>query len=394
MGPLAGVKVLELAGIGPAPFCGMMLADLGADVVRIERGMAAPGAPAETDPLLRSRRSVALDLKSEAGVAAFLRLVEGASVLIEGFRPGVMEKLGLGPESCLRRNPRLVYGRVTGWGQEGPLAAAAGHDINFIALAGVLNLIGPAGGKPIPPLNLVGDFGGGGMLLLAGVLAALFDAERSGRGQVIDAAMVDGALALLAMSFGFRAQGRGEFRDSTGESLLAGAAPYYDSYQTSDGRYLAIGAIEPEFYARLLDALGLDRQRYGRLGYPALDAATRRAWPELREAIASVIATRTRDEWSERLRDFDACVAPVLTLAEATRHPQLVARGSLLESGGVLQNAPAPRFSRSQVEHIRAPRRAGEDTKQILAEAGLESMEIERLIAAVSAPSTAPKEPG
>jgi alpha-methylacyl-CoA racemase len=373
MGPLQGLKVVEIAGIGPGPFAAMMLADMGADVVRIERAAAPAGAPAPLDCLLRSRRSVALDLKHEAGVETLLHLVDGADVLLEGFRPGVMERLGAGPEVCLERNARLVYGRMTGWGQEGPLAPTAGHDINYIALTGALHLIGERGRQPVPPLNLVGDFGGGGMMLLAGVLAALLEAGRSGRGQVVDAAMTDGSIALLAFFFAQRALNP-DFRDATGEDMLAGAAPYYGTYETLDGRYLAIGAIEPQFYALLLEKLGVDR-RHLVAGFPA----TRKHWDEARVAIAAAVKSRTRAEWEAIFSGSDACVAPVLSLEEAARHPHNVARGSFVTVDGVEQNAPAPRFSRSRSTPPRAPRPAGADTEAVLREAGFTPERLEAL---------------
>ena len=373
MGPLHGLKVIEIAGIGPAPFCAMMLADMGADVVRIERASGPQLPPFMHDPLLRNRRSVALDLKRPDGVATLLTLVDGADVLIEGFRPGVAERLGIGPDVCRQRNRKLVYGRMTGWGQDGPLARVAGHDINYIALSGALHLIGEAGRKPVPPLNLVGDFGGGGMLLLAGILAALLESRQSGEGQVVDAAMVDGAVALLGMFFGFRAAG--VFKDATGEEMLAGAAPYYGTYETRDGKFVAIGAIEPEFFVLLLEKLGLDRNRWAKAGFPA----GREEWPALGAAIAEAVKTRTRDEWSQIMEGTDACFAPVLSLAEAARHPHNVARGTFIEVNGVEQNAPAPRFSRTRSATPCAPRRPGADTDAVLAEAGLTAEEIARL---------------
>ena len=372
MGPLHGVKVIELAGIGPAPFCAMMLADMGAEVIRIDRAAAPPGTR-ETDCLLRNRRSMALDLKHPDAIETLLRLVERADALIEGFRPGVMERLGLGPDACLARNPRLVYGRMTGWGQTGPLAHAAGHDINYIALTGALNLIGERGRKPVPPLNLVGDFGGGAMMLLAGVLAALLEAGRSGRGQVVDAAMTDGTVALLGIFFSQRAAYR-DFQDSTGGEMLAGAAPYYGTYETRDGKYLAIGAIEPQFYALLLEQLGLD-PKFRAAGFPA----SRTGNDEVRAAIAAAVKTRTRDEWAQVFEGTDACVAPVLTLAEAARHPHNVARGTFVTVEGIEQHAPAPRFSRSSAAPITPPRAAGADTTSVLHEAGFSDAEIERL---------------
>jgi alpha-methylacyl-CoA racemase len=385
MGPLHGVRVVELAGLGPAPFCGMLLADLGADVVLVEREAARAGAAPPKDPLQRSRRSIVLDLKHPDGLAALLDLVADADVLIEGFRPGVAERLGFGPDACFARNPRLVYGRMTGWGQDGPLAPRAGHDLNYVAASGALHLIGPRGGKPVPPLNLVGDFGGGGMLLAVGVLAALHAAKRSGRGQVIDAAMIDGAAAQLAMQYGFRAEGRGEFADATGESLLAGGAPYYDTYETKDGRYLAIAAIEPPFYAEMLRRLGLDPARYAGVGWPALDASARERWPALREAIATAVRTRTRDEWAEAFAGADACVSPVLALAEAERDPHHVARGTHVAVDGVVQNAPAPRFGRTPLDPPRAPRVPGADTAAVLADAGYSPARIAALRASGAA---------
>jgi alpha-methylacyl-CoA racemase len=381
MGPLHGTRILELAGIGPVPFCCMMLGDLGAEVVRIERAAAADPEPPPRDPLLRNRRSIALDLKAPQGVDTLLRLVEGAHVLVEGFRPGVAERMGIGPDICLARNPRLVYGRMTGWGQDGPLAQSAGHDINYIALAGVLHLIGERGGRPVVPLNLVGDFGGGGMLLAVGVLAALLRAARTGRGEVVDAAMLDGSIALLAMFFGLRAAG--VFRDATGENFLGGGAPWYDTYATRDGRYVAIGAIEPQFFSRLLERLGLDPQRFASAGFPALDAATMRdRWPALREAIAAAFLTRTQAEWCGIFGTSDACFAPVLTVEEAARHPHNVARHAFVHVEGVLQNAPAPRFGEAPLPFPQAPRRAGEDTDAVLREAGFASAEIDALRAA------------
>ena len=353
-----------------------MLADLGAEIVRVERASARPSESAPPDPLLRNRRSIALDLKNAAAVEVVLTLLERADVLIEGFRPGVLERLGLGPDVCLARNPRLVYGRMTGWGQDGPLAPAAGHDINYIALSGALHLIGTPGGKPVPPLNLVGDFGGGGMLLAFGVLAALLESRQSGRGQVVDAAMVDGSAALLAMFYGMRA--RGMFQDATGTNFLAGAAPYYDTYRTKDHKYVAIGALEPQFFAQLLDKLGLDWQRYKRVGFPVVDPATKE-WAELRSAIAAAVASRTRDEWCRIMEGTDACFAPVLTVEEAARHPHNVARETFVTVNGVEQNAPAPRFSRTPSQTPEAPRRAGEDTDAVLTDAGFTEGQIAEL---------------
>jgi alpha-methylacyl-CoA racemase len=380
MGPLNGLKVIELAGIGPAPFCAMMLADMGAQVVRIERTAPREESPSR-DPLLRSRRSVALNLKSHGGIAAALRLIETADVLIEGFRPGVAERLGLGPDVCLERNPRLVFGRVTGWGQDGPLALVAGHDINYISLTGALHLIGPAGGKPTPPLNLIGDFGGGGMLLLSGILAALFETRHSGQGQVVDAAMVDGTVAMLGMMFGMRADHY--FRDATGENILAGGAPFYDSYATLDGKYISIAALEPQFYALLLDKLGIAEPQFHGLDVRSmLQPEARARWPALREELTRIFKSRTREAWCDLLEGSDVCFAPVLSLDEAARHPHNVARQTFIDVDGVVQNAPAPRFSRTQNAPPTAARHAGADTLLVLREAGFSSGEIERLRAA------------
>ncbi len=334
-GPLADLKVVEMAGIGPAPFCAMLLADLGADVVRITR----PGARVEPrDVTTRSRRALALDLRDAAGVAAAQQLVDRADILIEGFRPGVMERLGLGPDECLQRNARLVYGRMTGWGQHGPLAQAAGHDINYIAISGALHAIGRAGEAPVPPLNYVGDFGGGGMLLMVGVLAALHEARRSGQGQVVDAAMTDGAALLSAFMYGFKAAGR--WSNQRGENMLDGGAHFYDTYACADGKYIAIGAIEPQFYAELRERCGIQD--------PVFDAQMDPArWPLLKLKLADVFRTRTRDEWCALLEGSDACFAPVLDWDEAPQHAHNRARETFVETGGVVQPAPAPRFSRT-----------------------------------------------
>jgi alpha-methylacyl-CoA racemase len=336
-GPLAGLRVLELAGIGPGPFCCMMLADLGAEVLRIDRPDGPPGGhPA--DVLGRGRRSVAMNLKSPAAIAAVLGLVGRADVLVEGFRPGVMERLGLGPAACHARNPRLVYGRMTGWGQDGPLAQAAGHDITYIALTGALWSMGRAGERPVPPLNLVGDFGGGGMLLAYGIMAALFEAGRSGQGQVVDAAMTDGSATLMGGFFGLLAQGR--WRNARESNMLDGACPYYDTYECADGKFVAVGALEPQFFALLLDGLGLDAARFADRTDPA-------RWPAMRDEFAAIFRTRPRDEWAAAFDGTDACVVPVLDLEEAPRHPHNAARGTFLARGGAMQPAPSPRFSRT-----------------------------------------------
>ncbi|HUI60679.1 MAG TPA: CaiB/BaiF CoA-transferase family protein [Steroidobacteraceae bacterium] len=377
MGPLSGMKVIELAGIGPAPFCAMMLADAGAEVIRIERASAPAAAPAPVDPLLRNRRSIALDLKNPEARTVVLRLVESAEALIEGFRPGVTERLGIGPEVCLGRNPRLIYGRMTGWGQQGPLAQAAGHDINYISLAGALNMIGPAGGKPVPPLNLIADFGGGGMLLAFGVLAGVLEARRSGKGQVIDAAMVDGVAAMMGIFFAMNTQG--VVRDATGQDMLAGGAPWYDTYLTKDGRTVSIAAIEPQFFRLLLQKLELDVERFAHLGYPAIGDDARQEWPALREAITAAFASRTRDEWCRILEGTDACFAPILSLAEAPRHPHNMARRTFIEVGGIPQNAPAPRFSATVPAPVQPPHPSGADTEAVLREVGYSTADIARL---------------
>jgi alpha-methylacyl-CoA racemase len=373
MGPLAGYRVVELAGIGPGPFCAMMLSDMGAEVLRVDRrGDADLGL--DVDPrfsvLERGRRSVAIDLKTPAGVAAVKRLVAQADALIEGFRPGVMERLGLGPEDCLAVNPRLVYGRMTGWGQDGPMAHAAGHDINYIALAGVLHSIGPRGGRPVPPLNLVGDFGGGGMYLAFGIVCALLEATRSGQGQVVDAAMVDGAASLAAAVFGLRAMGI--WTDERGDNILDSGSPWYDVYETRDGKYVAIGSIEKRFYQELLDRTGLA----GEALPPQRDKAR---WPELRARLTEVFKQKTREEWCAIMEGSDVCFAPVLSMAEAARHPHNQARGTFVEVDGVPQPAPAPRFSRSKPAIQRPPSRRGEHTEPALGDWGFSAADIAAL---------------
>ncbi len=340
-GPLAGLRVVELPGLAPTPFACMMLADLGADVVRVDRPAGSPVsgvAPPLSGPLQRGRRSVVLDLKDSAGVRDLLRLARSADVLVEGFRPGVAERLGFGPAVCHELNPRLVYGRLTGWGQDGPLASAAGHDIDYLAVAGALEPIGPADRPPVVPLNYVADFGGGGMLLVAGVLAALHERERSGLGQVVDAAMVDGSALMTVLVRGMHAAGL--WPGARGNNVLDGGAPWYATYATADGTFVAVGAIEPSFYAALLDGLGLSAQDLpGQLD--------RRGWPVLRERFARVFAGRTRAQWQAVFEGTDACVAPVLSPWEAHLHPHNAARGVFVEVDGVQQPAPAPRFSRT-----------------------------------------------
>jgi alpha-methylacyl-CoA racemase len=365
-GPLAGIRVLELAGIGPGPFAGMMLADMGADVVRVDRVKAPTlGVSGLGDVLDRGRRSIRVDVKSPEGLDLVLRLVEASDVLIEGYRPGVTERMGLGPDDCLARNPRLIYGRMTGWGQDGPYAHTAGHDLNYIALAGVLDHVGRAGGPPTPPLNLVGDFGGGGMLLAFGVVAALVERATSGRGQVIDAAMVDGASLLMAFF-------RGGSLGPRGTNVLDSGAPFYDVYECADGRYVSIGSIEPPFYAELRERLGLDDPIWER----QLDVE---AWPEQKAQLAAVIRAKTRDEWSALLEGTDVCFAPVLSMDEAPSHPHLAARGTFAEAGGVVQPTPAPRFSRTPGALPPPSAGAGSHTDAVLAELGLDEATITKL---------------
>ena len=345
MGPLQGIRAIELAGIGPGPFCGMMLSDMGAEVICIERIGARRR---RRDVLARNRRSIAVDLKRPQGVELVLELVATADALFEGFRPGVAERLGLGPEDCMARNERLVYGRVTGWGQDGPLAHAAGHDINYIALAGALHAIGERGGKPVVPLNLIGDFGGGGMLLAFGLVCALLEASRSGKGQVVDAAMVDGTAALMALFFSLAGRG---FTDRRGENLLDGGAPFYNTYQTRDGKHIAIGAIEPRFHAELLRLAGLEAEQFG----ARMDAAN---WADAKDALAAVFETRTRDEWCALLEGSDACFAPVLSLFEAPQHPHNRQRGTFVrDRRRNAAGAAPPRFSRSRaaISHAAPP---------------------------------------
>ena len=374
MGPLAGLRIVELASIGPGPMCAMLLADLGADVVRVDRiepsGLGI-GMNPQFDVCARNRRSIALDLKREEARAVVLRLVEQADVLIEGYRPGVAERLGLGPDVCLARNARLVYGRMTGFGQSGPLAQSAGHDINYIALTGALHAIGPAGAAPVPPLNLIGDYGGGALYLAFGLMAALYERERSGRGQVVDAAMVDGASSLMSIFHGMLAAGRWD-ATQRGANLLDGGAPFYGTYATSDGRHVALGALEPKFFAEFAQSIGLD-ERFVKRQYDS------RLWPEMREAIAAKFATRTRDDWARQFEQGDACVAPVLSLREAPMHPHAQARGAFVEVAGVMQSAPAPRLSRSRADTPRPPREAGSDGEAVLIEAGFSAAEVNTL---------------
>ena len=370
MGPLSGLRVIEMAGIGPGPYAAMLLADLGADVLRIDRPNAT-SMNADKDVLNRGRRSVAVNLKHADGVAAVLRLVERADVLLEGYRPGVMERLGLGPDECSARNPRLVYGRMTGWGQEGPLASTAGHDINYIALSGVLHNIQRAGERPMPPLNLVGDFGGGSMFLVLGVLAALWEAQRSGEGQVVDAAMVDGAPSLMTMEYAFAAMGIWD-TEHPGTNMLDTGAPFYDVYECADGRFLSVGAIETQFYAELIKGLGLD-------GEDLPHQLDRSQWPALRARFTEVIRSKTRDEWWSVFEGTDACVAPVLSPSEAFEQPHMRERGTFVDAWGIRQPGPVPRFSRTPGGLDRPPSPPGADTDEGLRAWGFDDGELVKL---------------
>lgn len=374
MGPLKGIKVVEFAALGPAPMGAMLLADLGAEVLRIERKTTVNGRPTadlfdpKIDILNRSRRVVALDMKKPEAIETALRLIEQADVLIEGFRPGVMERLGVGPEVCLARNPRLVYGRMTGWGQTGTLAHAAGHDINYLSLSGALHAIGEKGGKPVAPLNLVADCGGGAMLLAMGVLAGVISARNTGRGQVVDAAMTDGAAVLMSMMYTLKAMG--QWTQERGSNLLDGGAHFYDTYQCSDGKWLSVGAIEPQFYALLLEKTGIDD--------PAFKAQWDRSqWPELKEKLAAVLVTQSRDAWCAIFEGTDACVAPVLDMDEAPTHPHNLSRGTFIDVAGVTQPAPAPRFSGTPAGQPTAPQPDGD--AQVLTDWGFSADEQERL---------------
>jgi alpha-methylacyl-CoA racemase len=366
-GPLSGLKVLEFAGIGPGPFCGMLLSDLGADVVRIDRKGAGRGSPA--DVTARGRRSVAMDLKSAAAVEACLTLMASADATFEGFRPGVMERLGLGPDVALARNPKLVYGRMTGWGQTGPWSQAAGHDMNYIAITGALGAIG-TGEKPIPPLNLVGDFGGGALYLAFGLLAAIIHARATGQGQVVDCAMSDGAASLMAMFYGMKAAG--VWQDGRRANLLDGGAHFYDTYRCADGGWISIASIEPQFYALLLEKTGVSD--------PELKSQMDRgSWPEKREKLAAVIATKTRDEWCAIMDATDVCFAPVLDMNEAPRHPHNAARQTFVEVAGVIQPAPAPRFSATPGAVAGPPPAVGAHNAQALGDWGFSAADVAAL---------------
>ena len=375
MGPLHGIKVVEFAALGPCPMAAMILADLGAEVVRIERKLppgAKPGSELfdpRIDILNRSRRVVTLDLKKPEGIAAARQLIAGADILVEGFRPGVMERLGLGPDEALKANPRLVFGRMTGWGQTGPLANAAGHDINYLSLSGALHAIGEPGRKPVVPLNLVADCGGGAMLLVVGVLAALTEARNSGQGQVVDAAMTDGSALLMTMMYTLKAMG--EWTQQRGSNLLDGGAHFYDTYRCRDGKYISIGPIEPQFYALFLAKTGLTDPDFSQQW-------DRARWPELKARLAAHLETRSRDEWCQLLEGSDACVAPVLDMDEAPEHPHNRARGTFIEVGGIIQPAPAPRFSRSTPATPRPPI-TGATGEDVLADWGFQAAAIDAL---------------
>ena len=373
-GPLAGLRIVELAGIGAGPHCAMMLADMGADVVRVDRPAASGlGVPIEPkfDLVLRGRRSLAIDLKNEAGRDAVLHMIDQADAVIESFRPGVVERMGLGPEICLRRNSKLVYGRLTGWGQDGPYAQMAGHDINYIALSGVLHAIGSRGGPPVPPLNLVGDFGGGAVYCAFGIVSALLHAQRTGHGQVVDAAMVDGAAALLTMVVGF--QRGGIWSSNRGDNIVDGGAPYYAAYETSDGRFVSIGAMEEKFYDLLLSKLGLEGEADMR---PHTD---RSKWDSQRERFAACFKARSLDEWCALLEGTDTCFAPVLTIDEASRHPHLRARKTYIDLNGVNQPAPNPRFSASPCGQSGPPAALGQHSREVLADWGIPGQTIDKL---------------
>lgn len=377
-GPLSGIRILEIAGIGPGPFAAMMLADMGAEVVRVDRVQAVRDnvSGSHWDVMLRGRRNVALDLKHPEGVEALLTLVEGADAIIEGFRPGVMERLGVGPDQCLARNPKLVFGRMTGWGQEGPYANSAGHDINYIALAGALAHFGRAGEPPTPPLNMVGDFGGGGMLLAFGVVCALLESQRSGKGQVVDAAMVDGSAVLMSMFWAFK--NIGMFDESArGTNLLDTGAHFYDVFECADGEWVSIGSIEPQFYALLLEKTGVSAEFAVQMD--------RSKWPQLKEKLAAVFRTKTRAQWNEIMEGTDVCYAPVLRMSEAAQHPHNVARNTFVEVAGITQPAPAPRYSRTITNVPTPPAHAGEHTRAVLADWGFDADRIEALVAAGAA---------
>jgi alpha-methylacyl-CoA racemase len=381
MGPLEGVRVVELAGIGPAPFCAMLLSDMGAEVIRVDRAGnvgqddsrvgGPPGEEHRFNLLARGRRNIAVDLKNPEGVAATLRLIDRADALIEGFRPGVMERLGLGPDVCLPRNPKLVYGRMTGWGQDGPIAHVAGHDINYIALSGVLHTIGEAGGPPVPPLNLVGDFGGGALYLAMGVLAGVISARTSGTGQVVDCSMVEGSASLMTMMYAALASGA--WKEERGKNRTDGGAHYYHVYETKDGEYVSVGSIEPQFYALLLKHTGLD-------GDAIPEQTDRATWPTMQQRLGAVFKEKTRAEWTQIMQQTDICFAPVLRMSEALKHPHNRHRDSFIEVDGIPQPAPAPRFLGTPGRIQRPPARIGEHTDGVLRDWGFSVAEIAGLL--------------
>ena len=369
MGPLKGLQIIEMAGIGPAPFCGMVLSDLGANVIRVDRVTSA-GSVSKQDANNRGKKSIAVDLKTPKGIEIVLNLVEASDAIFEGFRPGVMEKLGLGPDVCLQKNKKIVFGRMTGWGQEGPLAFAAGHDINYISLSGVLATIGRPGAPPVPPLNLIGDYGGGGMLLALGLVAALFETKSSGKGQVIDAAMVDGSALLMTMIYTMR--GMGLWKDSLGSNFLDGGAHFYDTYECKDGKYISIASIEPKFYQLLREITPLEDSIFD-------DQLSRESWPEQKKALKEIFLKKIQQEWCDLMEGTDICFAPVLNMAEAPEHPHNKARDTFIELEGIVQPAPAPRFSRTVPEVYPAPAYVGEHTEEVLKSIGMQDSDIEDL---------------
>ena len=369
MGPLKGLKIIEMAGIGPGPFCGMVLADLGAEIIRVDRASAI-GTGSKQEPSNRGKKSIAVDLKAKEGVEVVLKLVETADAIFEGFRPGVMERLGIGPEVCMARNDRIVFGRMTGWGQEGPLANAAGHDINYISLSGALAAIGRPGSPPVPPLNLIGDFGGGGMLLALGLVAALLESKESKKGQVVDAAMTDGSALLMTMIYSM--QSSGIWKTTMGSNLLDGGSHFYDTYECKDGKFISIGSIEPQFYALLCQIAELDEKVFSK-------QMSRDLWPEQKEEIKKVFLKKTRDEWCELMEGTDVCFAPVLDMSEAPQHPHNKERRTFIDLEGVTQPAPAPRFSRTEPEVVSSPSIVGEHTNEVLSSIGLSEEDISTL---------------
>jgi len=368
MGPLTGLRVIEIEGLGPAPFCGMMLADMGAEVISITRKTSSKARPAEVSE--RGKKSIAVNLKSAEGVEIVLKLCATADALIEGFRPGVAERLGIGPEDCMARNPKLVYGRMTGWGQTGPLSQAAGHDINYISLSGALHSIGRAGEKPVPPLNLVGDFGGGGMFLAFGLMCAIFESSRSGQGQVVDVSMVEGSAALMHMMYAWMASDR--WRDERGVNLLDGASYFYDSYETADGKYVSIGSLEPQFFQILLEKAELDASEFS-------SQSDESKWPELKAKLSTEMKNKTRDEWCAIMEGSDVCFAPILSMSEAPEHPHNKFRQSYLHTDGVLQAAPTPKFSRTAPSVPASPPASGSNTSAVLSGLGYSSEQITQL---------------